>query len=236
MLPDPEVFADQILEIAGQRLPPTDVRAIVSRWPQLSVVETKLDGDGLFIDLGEIGGEILVKKSKQETRKRFTLAHELGHFFLRHHVHEQVNKQQIESWCNKFAAGLLLPKVMVLQHLKSGGLHQLIARLQDGPITFGVSERAFYLRVTRMFPISVMSVLFAKTTFSIIDQYHNEELEENLGGRIEIGDDELREFLLRLPDTGNEQHRLKQHDRTWLARLIYKDAFTMKVLLVLLKV
>jgi hypothetical protein len=235
MLPDPEEFADQILTIVGQKYPPTDVRAILGRWPQLSVVETELDGDGLFVDLGEIGGEILVKKSKQETRKRFTLAHELGHYFLGHHIREDANKQQIESWCNHFAAGLLIPKEIVTRYLKSGGLHQLTKRLCDGPAAFQVSEKAFYLRITRILPISVISVIFSSSEFSIVDEYHNEELKDCFGDRAQIWDNDLKEFLFPLPSAGLEQHRLQKFDRTWMARRTYKGSESAKFLLVLLK-
>lgn len=69
MLPDPEHLADQILGVTGQRRPPTDIRSILAKWPQLSVVETHLDGDGFFVDLGEIGGEIFVKKGKEERER-----------------------------------------------------------------------------------------------------------------------------------------------------------------------
>ena len=69
MLPDPDVFADQILEATGQRRAPTDVRAMVRKWPALSVVETDLDGDGFFVDLGRLGGEILLKKIRKSIER-----------------------------------------------------------------------------------------------------------------------------------------------------------------------
>src|SRR5712692_9710333 len=234
MLPDPEVLADQILEVTSQRRPPTDVRAILGKWPQLSVLETELDGDGLFVDLGDVGGQILIKKDKQETRKRFTLAHELGHFLLRHHIREQVKKQEMESWCNNFAAAILLPKLLVLRHLKAGGLRQLTERLREGPTVFQVSEKAFYLRITHLFPISVVNVLLSNSAVSVIDEYHSEQLQECLGDRKVIWDSALENFLRGLADASAGQCQLSQHDRTWLARRIYRDSKNQKFLLVLL--
>jgi Zn-dependent peptidase ImmA (M78 family) len=235
MLPDPEVLADQILEVTGQRRPPTDVRAIVGKWSQLSVVETDLDGDGFFVDLGEIGGEILLKKNKQETRKRFTLAHELGHFLVRHHIQEHPKKQDIENWCNNFAAAILLPKLMLSRHLKSGGLTRLTERLREGPAVFQVSEKAFYVRITRLFPISIINLLFSKSAFYVTDEYHSQQLKEWFGNRTEIWNAEFETFLMGLADADVDKHQLKLYDRNWLAHRLYKDSKTQKFMLVLLE-
>jgi IrrE N-terminal-like domain len=232
MLPDPEILANQILEVTGQQRAPTDVRAIVSKWPHLSVVETELDGDGLFVDLGVVGGEILVKKSKHETRKRFTLAHELGHFLVRHHIREKSERREVENWCNKFAAELLLPKLLVSQHLKSGGLSHLTERLHHGPTVFQVSEKAFYLRVTRLFPISIFNVLLSGPELYVIDEYHSRHLEEYTAEHSTVFDIEIKTLLAGLVAGNVGQHQLKRYDRTWLARRVYKESVRQKFLLI----
>jgi hypothetical protein len=232
MLPDPEIFADQILEVTGQNQPPTDVRAIVRKWPHLSVVETELDGDGLFVDLGEVGGEILVKKSKQETRKRFTLAHEIGHFLVRHHIREQSKQRDVENWCNKFAAELLLPKLLVSRYLKSGGLSHMTERLHQGSIIFQVSEKAFYLRVTRLFPISIFNVLVSGSVVSVIDEYHSQYSDQYLYAHTTILDAEIKAYLAELAERNIGQHQLRRYDRTWLAHRVYRESLRQKLILV----
>ena len=63
-------------------------------------------------------------------RKRFTLAHEIGHIFL-HHENRFCTTTDFELWCDKqseeteanlFAAELLLPYVKVLEELRKGDL------------------------------------------------------------------------------------------------------------------
>jgi Zn-dependent peptidase ImmA (M78 family) len=236
MLPDPEDLADQLLDITGQRRPPTDVRTILGKWSQLSVVETELDGDGFFIDLGEVGGEIFVKKDKQETRKRFTLAHELGHFLLRQHIREQPKEQVIETWCNRFATQLLLPRSMVSRHLKAGGLKDFTKRLQEGPNIFQVSEKAFYLRTSRLFPVSILNVLVSHAKVAVVDEYRSRDLESILGSAEKLLTEEVMTFVVELAETGIvQQQQFKQARAIWLARGIYRTRKIQKLLLVQLE-
>src|SRR5688572_9530692 len=207
VLPDPETLADQVLSVTGQRRPPTDVRSILGKWSKLSIVETDLDGDGFIVDLGEIGAEIFVKKSKQETRKRFTLAHELGHYLLQSHIRGEVKNDEVERWCNKFASGLLLPRLMLRTYLRTGGIQQLTEKLQKGPAIFQVSEQAFYMRISKLFPLSIIKVRLSKTELSIVHEYRSTELEEYLGPESQPWTKELETFLFDLADWGAKQQR-----------------------------
>ena len=81
-LPDPEHTCEQVLEAVGHSAPPTDLNAVCSLWPDLEVDEEDLDKEGYLIPLGIHGAEILVRRSDPTTRKKFTLAHELGHWTL----------------------------------------------------------------------------------------------------------------------------------------------------------
>jgi len=64
---------------------------------------------------------ILFNESESETRKRFTIAHELGHHFLDHGERKRDTVSEFslsthdhfESDANKFAANLLMPASMV---------------------------------------------------------------------------------------------------------------------------
>lgn len=57
------------------------------------------------------GHRILVRASDSKTRKRFTVAHELGHtFFASSQDEERKYSQEEEARCNVFAAALLMPK------------------------------------------------------------------------------------------------------------------------------
>jgi hypothetical protein len=221
MLPDPQTMAGQILDLTHDRGPPTDIRAILKKWPRLGVVEIDLDGDGFLVDLGEVGAEIFVKKNKPEARKRFTLAHELGHFLLRHHLKQEIKKEEIERWCNSFAAELLLPKPLVSQHLKSGGLRNLTERLQEGPRLFQVSDVAFNLKVSMTFPVSIIHVLVSGAKLHLIQEFRSQLLDESLGGADPLIDAEVEEFLLQSAASGSvQQKQLSKCDRICLTRKI----------------
>lgn len=226
MLPDPVIMAEQILDLTRHHRPPTDVRAILAKWPRLGIVETDLDGDGFLVDLGEIGAEILVNKEKPETRKRFTLAHELGHFLLRHHLTDQIGEAEIERWCNKFGAELLLPRSMLSDHLKRGGLKSLTEQLIRGPKVFQVSATAFYMKVSRAFPVSIFDVLVSGSVIHLVRAFRSRLLDDELGGGDPLIDSEVENFLLQLSSTNSTgQRQLKKMDRICLARKIARQKF-----------
>ena len=80
---------------------------------------------------GEISGLLVIKNGRasigldsdqSHERRRFTIAHELGHFFLHRNLKETFvdevfarsgNSNQIEREANAFAAALLMPKKII---------------------------------------------------------------------------------------------------------------------------
>ncbi|MGH9871664.1 MAG: ImmA/IrrE family metallo-endopeptidase, partial [Pyrinomonadaceae bacterium] len=113
--------------------------------------------------------QVCVQETDAEVRQRFTIAHEIGHHFLRHqfesgeHVHvdkgnyisqrgprasDGIDGKEIEA--NQFAASLLMP---------SNALRQMVAKVAgEGPLLdkqvtqlseqFKVSEQAMTIRLT----------------------------------------------------------------------------------------
>jgi hypothetical protein len=109
----------------------TDVLQIAAEL-RLKVKEEELEGcEGLLVrPQGVPRGIIAVKKSiRSEGRKRFTIAHEIGHFILPGHDAEGTicGHEDIEGWtdwsnskereADDFAAELLIPAVIVRAHL-----------------------------------------------------------------------------------------------------------------------
>lgn len=105
---------------------------------------------------------ILINSDKPRVRRRFTIAHELGHLALGHlHGGEMVvdetvrGKSPREREANAFAAGVLMPAKGV-----KGALRRLKARLGEhpGPVdwivwlaaSFGVSEQAAAYRLANL--------------------------------------------------------------------------------------
>jgi hypothetical protein len=109
----------------------TDIVQIASEL-RLKVKEEELEGcEGLLVrPIGIPRGIIAVKKSiRSEGRKRFTIAHEIGHFVLPGHDAESsiCGQEDIEGWTDRsnskereaddFAAELLIPTAVVRARL-----------------------------------------------------------------------------------------------------------------------
>ena len=112
------------------QLPPRVDFQNLARELKLSVIEADSDSfDGaLLCSRNRLSGRILVKKSMREAgRKRFTIAHEIGHFIL--HRENQIsclpsdiarwesNIESPERQADSFASELLLPSVLVLRQI-----------------------------------------------------------------------------------------------------------------------
>jgi Zn-dependent peptidase ImmA (M78 family) len=103
---------------------------------------------------------ILVNQSDVPFRKRFTIAHELGHHFLHlladgDYVDTQVDlfrdtdggepaTKKVEVEANQFAAALLMPEELVRQAFRDTQSLPTLARL------FNVSEEAMAIRLGRL--------------------------------------------------------------------------------------
>ena len=124
-----ELLAGVLIERLGVRAKP-DLPAIASRLG-MKIREVDSEGfDGALVRApGHRGGVIAVKASLlDETRKRFVVAHEIGHFVLPGHgAMEVCSANHLETWgltvpkteleANEFAAELLLPTKHVRETL-----------------------------------------------------------------------------------------------------------------------
>jgi Zn-dependent peptidase ImmA (M78 family) len=122
----------------------------------------------LYIDKGK--GVIGYNKHESEVRRRFTIAHEIGHFIL-HRLDNEIFvdkkafkglyrddnsatgeiKQEREA--NAFAAALLMPRERILQELEkvpfdlSDEKEDAITKLSE---TFNVSSQAMMYRISKL--------------------------------------------------------------------------------------
>ena len=160
-LPNAEEICTELLREAKCTPPPTDLGAISSLWPSLKISEADLDKEGYLVFLGVRGAELMLRRADPLRRKRFTLAHELGHWVLSntregrfslhnsspvvHSIH--VTRQSSEEmWCNDFAARLLMPTSEIRRYVE-GNPEEIPGRLHAGPEIFRVSEQAFLSRI-----------------------------------------------------------------------------------------
>ncbi len=83
---------------------------------QLSLTQDNLRGFSIVDERMPIIG---IKRAELVTAKIFTLFHELGHIILNEggicDISFDLNAQQIEKWCNAFAAEILIPSQQLLR-------------------------------------------------------------------------------------------------------------------------
>lgn len=104
--------------------PPYDLEALVLNYATVEQYHFPLDADGVTIGIGgEKKPQILINSNSPETRRKFTLAHELGHIIIPWHtgtivshlgkIEANEDYRRMESEANQFAAELLLPSCWI---------------------------------------------------------------------------------------------------------------------------
>jgi Zn-dependent peptidase ImmA (M78 family) len=165
------MLAEDLADERSNNAFPVNVEAI-ARSLGLNVVEADLGPDvsGLLVFNGA-KGEVYIHKKDPEVRRRFTIAHEIGHHYLRHqfesgtHVHvdrgnyisqrgprssDGIDPKEVEA--NQFAASLLMPSKMLRARIakipKAKPLldHHVSLLARD----FKVSEQAMTIRLTAL--------------------------------------------------------------------------------------
>lgn len=142
--------ARRIAEFYGLKLKPFDIVGLVyALGIRLDVVPLEPEVSG-FLKQDDNIWVLGVNSLHHPNRRRFTLAHELGHYFLhRNHTvfndralfraENQINSKEREA--NEFAASLLMPEAdFVLEKGRSANDIVAVAR------SFGVSEAAAKFR------------------------------------------------------------------------------------------
>ena len=160
-----ERLAEHLLEKAGVTQPPVPVEAM-ARASGCKIVAAKLqDVSGVLVRSAD-GATIGFNSDHPQSRKRFTIAHELGHFLLHQgqevrydhdfrvslrseESSEGTNIEEIEA--NFFAASLLMPDKILLADPRTA----FIPLDDDASVealakSYKVSRQAMSLRLTRL--------------------------------------------------------------------------------------
>ncbi|HBK06781.1 MAG TPA: hypothetical protein DDZ81_13070 [Acetobacteraceae bacterium] len=125
----PEIrLARRLIERRGL-LPPVDVENILREYAHVEFVDFPVPIDGLCLNLKALGQKptVLVSKRIPPFRRRFTLAHELGHVLIPWHLgsiideidgaNGDVDNFQLEAEANRFASELLMPSDWVKEQI-----------------------------------------------------------------------------------------------------------------------
>lgn len=162
--------AEKLVAELEPGLVPVNVNSIAKRLGMVVFQEKLEEGiSGLLITKTGMKPSICLQANDHPHRQRFTTAHEIGHFVLRHqfqkgeHVHidrghfisqrgprasQGDNLQEIEA--NQFAASLLMPSDLIIQAVSA--LKKNEDLLTDTNVwalskTFQVSEQAITIRL-----------------------------------------------------------------------------------------
>ncbi len=170
-LPRPDAVADELLGAAEITEPPVDVDWLAKEQGAL-VVPEDLDSEVSGVLYREPGNLIIaVNRHHAPNRRRFTIAHELGHLLLHqgrpvivdHVVRARINlrdhrsslateREEIEA--NRFAAHLLMPPGFVHYEL-------------DAALRRGLDEQATIDRLARRFGVSTQAMEFRLTNLGL---------------------------------------------------------------------
>lgn len=123
--PRPQLMAQRLIAWAGLR-PPMDVEGAARRLG-IDVEDLRLSGSvaGLLVREEPKRWLIIVNSRLTEPgRRRFTIAHELGHWALHRPVLRQASTELEGQWereADEFAAHLLMPRDQVEMHMRMYG-------------------------------------------------------------------------------------------------------------------
>lgn len=161
---------EALAEALNFRKAPVDVEMVAKRL-RLKLVYADLGDEvsGLLISKGN-STVIAVQERDHRNRQRFTIAHEIGHYYLRHqfepgeHVHVDrghlitprnsrsstgIDPKEIEA--NQFAACLLMPSKLLSRGIKEFAVESLcddhVVKLAE---RFHVSEQAMTIRLSTL--------------------------------------------------------------------------------------
>lgn len=162
--------AEALIDSLGIKKYPVDVVEIAKQLG-IPVVEMNLGADvsGLLVTNPD-SSSIAVQKTDSLPRRRFTIAHEIGHFYLRHqfepgeHVHvdrgnyisqrslrssEGIDPKEVEA--NQFAACLLMPSKLLYDRIGELNTVQLFdSHVSQLAKDFDVSEQAMTIRLSAL--------------------------------------------------------------------------------------
>jgi hypothetical protein len=169
-LPEPKDIAHQLLLKAGLAKPPVELERVSALWPDLKIDVEDLDSEGYILDMGKLGAEIVVRSEDVPSRRRYSIAHELGHWILKLQGISRTSDSTVERWCDKFAACLLMPEEWVVRDLRKVGLSGLAEAVLAFPNYYQVSHRAFRLRVSELTPVSVFELKQNKTGTVVVEK------------------------------------------------------------------
>jgi len=164
-LPSASRQAHAVLANALQESPPVNLSAVASRLADIRITLDDIERDGYTLDLGKLGFEIILSRRGSKARRRFSLAHELGHvvlFLAKPALSSRLRHDAppIERWCNAFAAELLIPGEWVTRHFRATELSDPLEAIGLLSGRYEVSREAMKTRILELLPVAFGTLFF----------------------------------------------------------------------------
>ena len=160
-LGSPKALAERIHEIAADLPPDFDIADLCAKLDILGIeeIDTRSFEAALLMDEHKANGSILLAKGRPPERRRFSIAHELGHFLIPTHrpqpgspmscsladlrladANTQDRHKRVEAEANRFAATLLVPpkRLRTAMTAREPDLREIVTLAG----AFGVSKEA----------------------------------------------------------------------------------------------
>ena len=148
------------------------------------------DFDGLLSKTASGRYVVSLRKGQSESRRRFTLAHELGHLIVHHVIGEgrseasdgalscrdgTIEDREEEGLCDILAAEILMPGIQFRRVMEEQGVNA--QKIPDLARRFGVSVRAACRRVTGFLPYKIGIAMWAKeSNGSVVPRWYEGKL------------------------------------------------------------
>lgn len=145
--------------------PPFDLDALAAEYGDVEYLNLPYKVDGITIGIGSTRKPlILVNASAAATRRKFTLAHELGHIVIPWHTGTIISHlnphqadsdyMQMEAEANRFAAELLLPSDWLADQFENSGCVEDYFRAVQNIV--GTSREATFYKLFRLLPAPII--------------------------------------------------------------------------------
>lgn len=111
---DPREAAGKLLGDLMLREQTINLSALILHFRDCDLLEVDIEGDGYCLPAGMLSDKtlIVIPSKGHGERRRFTLAHELGHLACHYHGAKNPVGDE-ERWCDSFASELLMPRARV---------------------------------------------------------------------------------------------------------------------------
>jgi hypothetical protein len=131
-----------------------------------------LEGSGYLVEYGPGRTEILIREGDPHERRRYTIAHELGHWFLINMCGLKNSRNlETEAWCNRFAASALMPVEWIERYFEPALFAEYPTLILNGPALFDVSAEAFRIRAANVLGLSIASVRPSGDAWALIETF-----------------------------------------------------------------